>query len=184
MLARRDVDEGSARDGHCRARDAQHEAVVSRGRDGPVQVELHPSRCAGRDLVAVEHDDAAPDLHGPGVQKQLRAMTDGLGRRRENADRRVDAARRLDAVGQREDVAADEVLLIHADQVGRDSAAGADLLDLLVVALQPAHADEASARDDLHLVPHADRTVTRPFASGRSRVRSTCRSRSRSTMSL
>src|SRR5260370_149260 len=138
---------------------AQHEAVVRGRGDRALEVQLHPSLRAGRDLVPVEHDDAATHLDRPRMQQQLGSMAHRLRRRAEHAHRGVDAPRRLDAAGQRQDVATREVVLADPDDVGRDTAAGADHLHLFVVALEPAHAHQAAAGHDLHLVPDAERTI-------------------------
>ena len=49
MLARGDVCETPSGQGQRRARHPEHEAVISPGGDGTLQVELHPALCSGLD---------------------------------------------------------------------------------------------------------------------------------------
>src|SRR5438105_1689057 len=73
VLTRRDIDKTSAGHRHGRAWNSQHESVAATGRDGPIEIELHPAPGAGGDLVALQDDDTAADLRRPGVEKEGRA---------------------------------------------------------------------------------------------------------------
>src|SRR5207245_2595235 len=65
----------------------------------------------------------------------------------------------MQGASTRQHIAARELALLDAAEVGRHTVAGSHRLDLLVVALQAADPYEPSTRNDLHLLTHAQRTV-------------------------
>src|SRR5256886_16125055 len=114
VLTRRDIDKTSAGHRHGRAWDSQHESLAGTGRDGPVEIELHPAPRAGGDLIALQDDDTAADLRRPGVKKEIGAVTHGPGRRREDSQCRVDAPGWLDGAWPSQDRPPGELVLLHS----------------------------------------------------------------------
>src|SRR3989440_6652795 len=159
VLTRRDIDKTSAGHRHGRAWHSQHESVAGTGRDGPIEIELHPAPGAGGDLVALQDDDTAADLRRPGVKKEIGAVTHGAGRRREDSQRRVDAPGWLDGAWPSQQRTSGQLVLLHSAEVCRHSISGSHRVDLLVVSLQATYPDDATVGHDLHLVANSHRPV-------------------------
>ena len=159
VLARRDVENRSARDRHGRARRPEHEAVPGRNRNRPLEVQLNPPGLAGADLVSVEHDRPARDLDRAGVEEKLGAMAQPLRRRRDDPNARIHPSRRPQRAGPGEHVAPRQLGLLYPAEVRRDAVAGAYPLHLPVVPLQAADPHTTPARHDLHLVTDRERPV-------------------------
>ena len=137
----------------------EYEVVVLDDGDRLFQLELRPGRLAGLRRLGVQQAHAGDRLARARVDGDEHVVPDGPRGIFDHAQADVHRGRRREPAGRREHVAAADLLVGDAAQVGGHAAAGQGALDGLPVRLEVPDASLAAAGRQRHLLPDVEDAV-------------------------
>src|SRR5690242_9778637 len=119
------------------------------------QAQLSPSAVAGFEVVRIKESDVAGCLGRAREEIEQVVLLNGSRRIRQEVEVHVEASGGLEPARGGEHHASGKLLYLQTDQIDRHTVAGADGLDLVLVALQPADAALEAGWHNLHFLSHA-----------------------------